>query len=223
MLARDRADDRQPEARARPRVGEPHSRLEDALEVVRREAVALVADLDHDRLPVTPGRQGHRASGGRVADRIRDEVGERLPEPVRVAVHGEAGFGLGDHHGATECRRLGGVPGEPARVEPLEPEGVGSRVGEESLEPRHRCAGELQQAPPPDVVGRRVGVGNRDERRHGASHLVREHGKPVGAHRTLSLICAPAQAAASASTGSSLAAHSSRSGSASPAPVLPSA
>ena len=158
-----------------------------------------------------------RASGGRVADRVRDEVVERLAQPVRVAVHGEPVLGLGDHEGATECRGLGGVTASrPAssRSSRREP---ARRVGEESLEPRHRRIGELQQAPPRRVVGSGYASAIATSAATGLRTSCASTASRLGAHRTLSPICAPAQAAASASIGSSLAAHSSTSGSASPA------
>src|SRR5262249_36600900 len=51
--------------------------LEDPVEVTRRDADAVVADLDVDPRPSGPGGNLHDRSGAGVLDAVLDEVGER--------------------------------------------------------------------------------------------------------------------------------------------------
>src|SRR6201999_4278377 len=86
----DRAGDRQAEAGAVAVAGRVAAveGLEDALALARRDALAGVGDLDLH--PTRPALRPHRdaAVGGRVADRVLDQVGEAAL-PV-------LGVGLGD-------------------------------------------------------------------------------------------------------------------------------
>ncbi len=89
------------------------------------------------------------------------------------------------------------------------------------------AAGKLEQSCLPIGIRHRIGSGDRDERRDGAPDLVDEDGEIVGrssvAHPARSPIRSIAQAAVSASIGSSLSTHASASGRSSATPTLPSA
>src|SRR5207249_10768634 len=69
-----------------------HEALEDALLLIGWDAVAGVGHRDDDR-PVGGRRlDPHRAAGRRVADRVREQVGEGPCELGRFAVDGECGI-----------------------------------------------------------------------------------------------------------------------------------
>ena len=90
MSAGDGVDDREPEAGAagRPRRVGPAEALEGVREEVGREAGALVADAERDRVAVARGLEPDGAAA--VRERVVDEAAERLLEPVAIAVEGSA-------------------------------------------------------------------------------------------------------------------------------------
>ena len=79
--------------RARP-VGAVEA-LEDALGLVRRDARALVGDLEPRVAVAGVGAQQHARPRRRMADRVRDEVREHLVHPVLVRVEDEADLDRG--------------------------------------------------------------------------------------------------------------------------------
>ncbi len=137
MQGDELADDGQAEARARGprrRAGAALEGLEDLLAQARRHAGAAVGDLEPEPLARRAQRHAHTAAGGRVAQRIRDEVRDDGDELLLVDL-GLEGVGsverellaaeLGDAREpvedlAHERDRIDG-PGlqlEPSRVEP---------------------------------------------------------------------------------------------------------
>ena len=117
--------------------------------VFGRDAVALVRDLDHDdrRLSGAPS-PSTAAPRRRMTDRIRDEVVERLPQPLGVAVDVEARLDLGDDAVACERRRLDGVRTRSGRRRGARAAATRGQVGEQPVDACDGGRGELEQPLP---------------------------------------------------------------------------
>src|SRR5206468_6051858 len=112
----DVAHDGEPEAgRAElAAVGTLHEALEDALPLVRRDAGPRVAD-GHPHRPVLRRRlDPDTPAAGRVAQRVRDQVGERPGDLGRITRDRHAAGGGGGLEGDAALARLEGEePGDP--------------------------------------------------------------------------------------------------------------
>jgi hypothetical protein len=109
-----------------------------------------------------------------MSDCIRDQVVERLTQPLGIAFHHETRLDLRDNRCAGYGRGLGSVDGKPAHVENLWSKRRRRGIDEEPLEACNGCDRELDEAFPRHVIGSRVRLRYRGKGRHGASHLVRE-------------------------------------------------
>ena len=108
MRARDRRDQRQPEAAAGARAAglEPHETLEDVLAVGFGNAGAVVGDGETDRaLGAFRDRDFDPGSASGVFDGVVEEIGERLRDEGAAAADGRRGLGLQGKREAGVLRR----------------------------------------------------------------------------------------------------------------------
>ena len=219
MRPRDRPHDGEPEARARSVAREPDARLEHALEVGGRDAVPLVGDLDRDRRrrggpPSRSPRRRPASARSRCRSGCRAPVAAARGRPSTDEPVLRPGD---DAEAARERRRLGGIAREAADIEPLGAERDRRCLDEEALDARRALPPRARAAAACRALVR-AGIGSPRSRRaprRGSGSRARRTARPLGSPliRARSLIRSIAQAAVSASIGSSLPAHSSASGS----------
>ena len=156
--------DREPEpgaalAALAPALGAPEA-LEQRVRVVGGEAGAVVADLEPDLAVLAADGDVDRAAGGRVHERVADEVAEHLAQLVGVAEHDRGAVGVDARsrgRGRSRGRRATASRGERGRGRPRRagrrrprraaPASAGPRPARPCARPRPRSAASPSRRP----------------------------------------------------------------------------